>query len=83
MQGKSRITSYLGCSAHAYIGTARAIETVGPCMNNEVWKVWRGQAYILTLEDVSAVSHRTEREDMVVSQDDHALIATLGDILKV
>ena len=27
--------------------------------------------------------YRTEREDMVASQDDHALIATLGDILKV
>ena len=26
-----------------------------------------------SFEDVSAVSNRTEREDMVVSQDDHAL----------
>ena len=38
------------------------------------------RTYYVDVEDVSAVSHRTEREDMVVSQDDQlgALFATLG-----
>ena len=39
-------------------------------------KCKEGKAYVLrwkSFEDVSAVSHRTEREDMVVSQDDYAL----------
>ena len=36
-------------------------------------KCEEGKAYVLRFEDVSAASHRTEREDMVVSQDDNAL----------
>ena len=56
------------------VGVARAFETVGPCMFNVVWKVWK--AYVLrwkSFEDVSAVSHHTECEDMVAFQDDHTL----------
>ena len=55
------------------VGVARAFETVGPCMFNVVWKVWK--AYVLrwkSLEDVSCL-HRTERKDMVAFQDDHTL----------
>ena len=57
---------------------ARAFGTVGPVMHVErsVKSVRRRQSVRTTLkefEDVSAVLNRTEREDMVFSQDDHAL----------
>ena len=48
-------------------------------MCNEVWKVWEGRQSVLRItlkefENVSTFSNHTEHEDMVVSQDDHALI---------
>ena len=46
------------------------------CMCNEVWKVWEErQSVRITFkefENVSAFSNRREREDMVVSRDNHA-----------
>ena len=46
------------------------------CMCNQVQKVWEGrQSVCITLKEfknVSVSSNRTERKDMVVSQDDHA-----------
>ena len=54
-------------------GTGHACAT--KCEKCEV-----GKAYIRTtlkeFEDVSAVSNRTEREDMVVSQDSYSLFST-------
>ena len=47
------------------------------CMRNEVWKVREGRHSVcITLkefENVSTFSNLTQREDMVVSQDNHAL----------
>ena len=56
---------------------ARAFGMVGhaydltKCETCEKWQSVRNM--LKEFEDVSAVSNRTEREDMVVSQDDHAV----------
>ena len=60
---------------------ARAFGTVGPVMHvqQSVKSVRRRQIVRTTLkefEDVSAVSNRTEREDMVVSQNVFIIIPT-------
>ena len=55
---------------------ARAFGTVGHAYATKCETCEKGQSVRTTLkefEDVSAVSNRTEREDMVVSQDDHAV----------
>ena len=71
---RARISTTFEPNTSGLVSMARTFGIVGHATKCE--KCEEGKPYVLrrkSFEDVSVVSNRTEREDMVVFQGDHAL----------